>query len=146
MGLSGKKMIKRVISNYFMIVTLINIAMYVLGSIFRPDQQFSYEVMLAPLVYGALSLLPVGIMYSKKELSVKQLYLRKVLQLLCIELILYLAGYGIHNVKTAKVSMTVGFGLSVFFIYVLVDVLSSLLNVKEAKELTELFQDYQARQ
>ncbi len=60
-----------------MIVTLINIAMFILGSIFRPDQRFGYEVLIAPLIYGVLSLIPYIIMYSKKELTIKQLYIRQ---------------------------------------------------------------------
>lgn len=129
-----------------MIVTLINIAMFILGSIFRPDQRFGYEVLIAPLIYGVLSLIPYIIMYSKKELTIKQLYIRQFFQLISIEIILYLFGYGIENIKTAQISQTIGFGISILCVYVLVNLISSLLNVKEAKELTNLFEDFQAKQ
>ena len=61
-----KEFIKSTLASYFIIVTLVNVATLVLGSIFRPEQRFGYEAFLAPLLYGALGLIPVFIMYSHK--------------------------------------------------------------------------------
>ena len=66
--MSFKEHFKSVMSQFFVIATLINIAMFVLGEIFRPDDKFGYEALLAPIIYAAVSLVPMLCMYSKKKL------------------------------------------------------------------------------
>ena len=88
-------------------------------------------------------MIPVAVMYSKKELTVKQLYIRKVLQLFSIELILYLGGYGFENIKAAPRSQTVAFGISIIIVYVVEDVISGIINTNDAKKLTKMLHQYQ---
>lgn len=141
--MSGREFLKQIVTSFFVVVTLVTIAIGVLGNIFRPGQQFGYEAFFAPVLYGLLSMIPVAIMYSKKELTVKQLYIRKVLQLFSIELILYLGGYGFENIKTAPRSQTVAFGISIIIVYVVEDVISGIINTNDAKKLTKMLQQYQ---
>ncbi|MDD6193627.1 MAG: hypothetical protein PUB19_01865 [Lachnospiraceae bacterium] len=141
--MSGKDFLKQLITSFFVVVTLVSIAIAILGCVFRPEQRFGYEAFFAPVLYGLLSMIPVAIMYSKKELTVKQLYIRKVLQLFSIEVILYLGGYGIENIKTASKSQTVAFGISIVIVYVLADVISGIINANDAKKLTKMLQQYQ---
>lgn len=141
--MSGKDFLKQMISSFFVVVTLVNIAMAVLGRIYQPGQQFGYDAFLAPVIYGFLSMIPVAVMYSEKELTVKQLYLRKVLQLFSIELILYLGGYGVENIKAAPKSQTVAFGISIIIVYVVEDVISGIINTNDAKKLTKMLEQYQ---
>ena len=48
-------------AKYFFISTvLINVAMYVTGSLFAPDQKFGYEVLIYPLIYGFLACIPLS--------------------------------------------------------------------------------------
>ena len=54
-----KEHFKSVMSMYFIIVTLVNAATFILGSIFRPDQTFGYEAFLSPLIYAAVALVPM---------------------------------------------------------------------------------------
>ena len=77
-----KDRVKEIAGSYFISVTLINIAIYATGMIFRPQQTFGYEAFLSPLLFGMLTVIPTVIMYSKKELTVRQLLFRKVIQLL----------------------------------------------------------------
>ena len=141
--MSGKDFLKQMLTSFFVVVTLVSIAIAILGCVFRPEQRFGYEAFLAPVFYGLLSMIPVAIMYSKKELTVKQLYIRKVLQLFSIELILYLGGYGFENIKAARRSQTVAFGISIIIIYVVEDVISGIINTNDAKKLTKMLQQYQ---
>ena len=82
-------------------------------------------------------------MYSKKELTVKQLYIRKVLQLFSIELILYFVAYGIDNIKVAPKGQTIAFGISIVVVYVVEDVISGIINTNDAKKLTKMLHQYQ---
>lgn len=141
--MSLKQYFKEMISSFFIIVTLINIAIFILGNLFRPEQRFGYEAFLAPIIYGLFSLIPFIVMYSKKELTVKQLIFRKILQWFSIEVVLYVFGYGIDQVLHEDIGQTIGFGLSILIIYIVASVISNLLNVREAQELTALFKDFQ---
>ena len=141
-----KEFIKSTLASYFIIVTLVNVATLVLGSIFRPEQRFGYEAFLAPLLYGALGLIPVFIMYSPKELTIKQIVIRKIVQLIALEFILVLAGFGRENLKTENLALIASFALSVLIIYVLVHVTSWVLNLEMARQLTMDLQSYQSRE
>ena len=141
--MSGKECLKDILTSFFVIVTLINLAMTILGCAFKPEQTFGYEAFLAPLIYGALSLIPMAVMYSKKELTVKQLVFRKVLQLISIEIILYFAVYGPEHLTTEPIGQSISFGLSVLIIFVLANVISGIINTNDAKKLTRMLKQYQ---
>ncbi len=141
-----KEFIKSTLASYFIIVTLVNVATLVLGSIFRPEQRFGYEAFLAPLLYGALGMIPVFIMYSPKELTIKQIVIRKIVQLIALEFILVLAGFGRENLKAENLALIASFALSVLIIYVLVHVISWVLNLEMARQLTMDLQSYQSRE
>ncbi|MGN1088957.1 MAG: hypothetical protein ACI4Q6_01030, partial [Huintestinicola sp.] len=125
--------------------TLINGATFVLGEIFRPDERFGYDAFLSPLIYAAISLIPMLCMYSKKELTVKQLIAREVLQLAAIEIILIFFGLGKKCLAPENISLTVSFALSILIIYVLVILISWLLDMKTAKQLTNELKSFQDR-
>lgn len=140
--MSGKEFWKSVLMTYFMIVTLVNVANYVLGSLLNPGQQFGYEAFLVPLSFGFIGVIPEVIMYSKKELTVKQFWIRKVLHFISVLAIVFFIGYGVQNINEAPIEQTLMFGLSVVVIYVLVNVFMIILNTSEAKKLDKLLQDY----
>lgn len=141
--MSGKEYLKETMSSFFVVVTLVSVAIGVLGSIFRPEQRFGYEAFFAPILYGALSMIPIALMYSKKELTVKQFFFRRVLQLLSIEVILYLFGYGITNMKKEPLGQTVAFGVSILVVFVLEEIISGVINSNDAKKLNKLLEQYQ---
>ena len=59
-----------------------------MGMIYAPDTRFGYEALLFPVFYGFLGILPSAVLYSRKELTVKQMLLRKIIQLILIEAIM----------------------------------------------------------
>ncbi len=141
--MSGKEYLKQIFTSFFVIVTLINVVMTILGCSFKPEQTFGYEAFLMPLLYGALSLIPMAVMYSRKELTIKQLCFRKVLQLISIEAILYMAVFGTEHIKTEPINQTISFGLSVLIIFVVANVISGINNTNDAKKLTRMLKQYQ---
>ena len=143
--MSFKEHFKAVMSQFFVIATLINIAMFVMGEIFRPDDKFGYEALLAPIIYAAVSLVPMLCMYSKKELTVKQHFFRELLQIISIEFILIFFGLGAKSLDPENLTLTVSFALSVFIIYVLVYVIAWLLDLNTAKQINTDLKSFQSK-
>lgn len=140
-----KEHFKSVMSMYFIIVTLVNAATFVLGSIFRSDQTFGYEAFLSPLVYAAIALVPMLCMYSKRELTFRQYILREVFQLFAIEAVLIIFGLGTESLLPENRKLTAAFAFSVFVIYVLVVIISWLLDLKQAKTINSDLKSFQNR-
>ncbi len=77
---------------FFMLSTLITIAVSLIGSVFDGGARFGYDVLLEPVQYAALCMLPTFVTWSKYELSTRHLLIRKALMLLLIEAeVLFLA-------------------------------------------------------
>ncbi len=144
--MNGKENIKSIISSFFIIVTLVNIATFILGSVFRPDARFGYDAFLSPIIYGICSLIPFAITYSNRELKLKELLFREVLQLISIEVILCLLAFGGKAINKENISLIISFCVSIFIVYVLVNVITWLLDVKTAKEMTNDLHEYQNNQ
>ena len=143
--MSFKEHLKAVISQFFVIATLINLAIFILGEIFRPDEQFGYEAFLSPLIYAAISLVPMLCMYSKKELTIKQHIFRELLQLISIEFILIFLGMGSKSLERENLALTASFALSVFIIYVLVYVIAWLLDLNTARQINTDLKSFQSK-
>lgn len=142
--MSTKMFLKNIVYTYFIIVTLVVVATYVLGILFRPDQTFGYEAFLSPLIYGFFGILPTIVMYSKKELSIKQLIVRKILQLVILEVILMIVAFYDAGAFASNPGLLIGFGLSVLIIFVMTHIISFVLDCAQAKELNKsllLFQE-----
>lgn len=143
--MSFKEHLKSLLSFYFIIVTLINAATFILGEIFRPDDTFGYDAFLSPLIYAAISLVPMLCMYSKKELTLKQHIFREVLQLIAIEIVLIGFGLGEKCLDPENFALTASFALSVLIIFVLVSIIAWLLDMKTARQLTSDLKSFQDR-
>ncbi|MBQ5333080.1 MAG: hypothetical protein J6K92_07470 [Oscillospiraceae bacterium] len=143
--MSFKEHLKSVMSLYFVIVTLINAATFILGEIFRPDERFGYDAFLSPLIYAAIALVPMLCMYSKKELSLKQHIVRELLQLISIEVMLIGFGLGAKCLAPENIALTASFALSVLIIFVLVYVIALLLDMRLARKLNSDLKAFQNR-
>ena len=72
----GKEFIMKIIRTYFTLVTLITVAIFLIGAQLAPDASLSYTAFAIPLIYAACGVLPSVVMYSRKELTVKQFLVR----------------------------------------------------------------------
>lgn len=144
--MSFKSFLKSICSTYFIIVTLVNLATFVMGSIYQPEERFGYGAFLMPLIYGFLGILPMCVMYSKKELTLVQVLIRKLLQLILLEglLIGFVFGYGEFS-KDNTVQM-VSFAVTVLVVFLLVHVISFVLDMQQARQMTLDLLDYQNRE
>ena len=85
---------------YFMLVTFISILLMILGLAFDSERTFSYSVFLSPLIYAAVGVLPVFLPGHDKELSVKMLILKKIIELVIFIRMDITAYNGIFYIRT----------------------------------------------
>lgn len=143
--MSFKEHLKSVLLSYFAIVTLVDFAIFILGSIFRPDEQFGYEAFLSPLLYGAIALVPMLLIYSRRELTLKQQIIREVFKLIAIEAALLIFGFGLENLSSDNFWIIISFVGAVIVIFFMVHFIEWLLDVRVAKQLNSNLKDFQRK-
>ena len=118
---------------FFIITTFVNVASAIVGPVLMPGKTFGFAAFWSPLFAGLLGTLPSAVLYSKKELTLRQTILRKVLHVLLLEFILLLVGWLNGNISSA--GSFVLFALMVLAIYAAVTLFSFLLESREAKQI-----------
>ena len=141
----GKEFAIDLIRTFFTVVTLVNVAMLVLGTWLTPDMKFGYEAFCAPLIYGVVGTLPNIVMYSRRELTVKELLFRKMLEFILVEvLVLGVAFYGTDTFwRQPKIAISMG--ISIFLIYVIASIMDWAQNYVVAKRMTDELVKFQER-
>jgi hypothetical protein len=140
-----KDMIKDFFEGFFISVTLINLAMFILGLLFRPDQRFGYEVFIYPLIYGLIGMIPILVVRTQKELSVKQIIIRKIMQLFLLVVVLLGCIFGQSLKDPNRIPAIIGVAFSIVLIYVLVNVIEWMMDERVAKDMTEDLLKFQKR-
>ncbi|MBE6753721.1 MAG: DUF3021 family protein [Ruminococcaceae bacterium] len=133
----GKEFLNSLVRSYFAVVTLVVLAVAILGNIFAPEERFGYDAFYLPLLYGAIGVLPDVIMYSRKELSVKALIVRKVLQLVMIEGAILFIMFAFGPAYNRQPTLVVSVAISIFIIYILVNLMDYAHNCAAAKQLND---------
>ncbi len=140
-----KDRIREIAGSFFLSVTLINIAIFATGTIFRPEQKFGYEAFLTPLLFGLLTVIPTIIMYSKKELTIRQLLFRKAIQLLLDIVIVIAVIFAGNEMNRKTVTAAIGVSISIVIVFAAVHVIEWTLERRTAKQLTEQLLAFQER-
>ena len=135
--MQGKELMRDMINTYFMLVTMISGVMLILGVNFMPDASFGYEAFKMPLIYAAFGTLPNIVMYSKKELTMKQLLFRKMIQLILVEVIVVAVAVPAEVIKEGKTELIMSLVISILFVYILTHLIDWYQNYLAAKKMTE---------
>ena len=143
--MSFREFVKSLAAAYFVIVTLIVFGMYVLGTISHPDAALTYEAFLSPLIYGLLGVLPGFVLYSKKELTVRQFFFRKVLQLICIEAVIVIFSFGAKVLSLDDKPLIFSLMLTVLIVFVVSHVILYLIDMEQARKLNIDLEKFQKR-
>ena len=141
--MSFKVFLKKCLMEYFIVTTCVTAAIAILGLSLDPAATFGYEAYFSPLLFGLISLVPSLITYSRKELSFRQTLIRKVLHVIVLEAALLAFGFctGILHGAAAAFS----FGLTVFAVYLAVNLISWQLDKKDAGEINRTLKSLQGR-
>ncbi|MBO7422390.1 MAG: hypothetical protein J6T99_03255 [Oscillospiraceae bacterium] len=121
---------------FFMLSTLITIAVYLIGSAFDSEARFGYDALLTPIKYAALCLLPTLVMWSQHELSPKQILVRKALMLVLLEAVILFIAFTSPVIDTGSDKVILTLVGSVLVIFVLVNLFLWLQGSAEAKKLS----------
>lgn len=141
--MSLKDFAKQQLFDFFVITTFVNFAMFVLNSIYLKDAILTPEILLGPPLYGFFGTLPSWILFSKKELSARQYFIRQILQIICLELLLILLTFGNGNLRKENAGMITSFSISVLLIYFCVHLMRFVLDKRQANLLMQDLLDYQ---
>ena len=143
--MSGKEFLSKMFQTFFVLVTLINIVMLVSGSIWQPDMRFGYKAFAFPLIYASAGLLPEIVMYSKHELSIKEMIVRKVIQLLLIELVVNGVIFGEAALDAEYIGLLKIVSISIVIVFVLANFISWIMDSASAKRLTRELAEFQEK-
>lgn len=133
-----REFFKKCMIDFLLIQAGITLSIGIIGcsspSAGRPD----YSILFLPFIYAFFCLLPSFVVYSSKELSLKQMVFRKILQFLLIEavvlLVSYIAGAFIND------SLCVTILLTVAIIYAAVNLIDYYMEKNDSAEMTKKIQ------
>ena len=128
---------------FFMLSTLITVAVSLIGSKFDSGASLGYDALLVPIKYAALCLLPTLATWSRRELSTGELLLRKVLVLLLLEAEILLLAFRSPAIDTERPSVVLALAGSVLVIFVLVHLFTWLRESAEAKKMNADLEKFQ---
>lgn len=134
--------LRKNLMDFFVIVTCVSVVIGLLGLIYEPHRQFGYEAYFSPLIFGVIGVLPSLVTYSKKELTVKQMKVRKVIQLIILEGLVLTFGY---FMGVMKVNMMVSVASSVLVVFLMVHLITWIIDSKKAAQLNEDLKAFQGR-
>lgn len=138
-----KERIKNIAGSFFISVTLINLAILILGKILRPEQRFGYEVFAYPLIYGVIGIIPALFVRSDKELTVKQAIIKEIVQMI-MTVVAIVVFIFVGQPLTRDILITASaVALSIVIIYCLVVLIGWLMDLRTARVMTEDLKRFQ---
>ena len=138
-----KDRLNEALKTYFILVTLITILMFVLGTLFDGDRTLSYDAYLSPLIYAAIGSLPNLLLGSDKELSVKGLLIRRFFELIFIEAAVLVIAFSVSSIPTERTSVVAGLAVGIVVVYILTLVVEYIIELGNSKKLNEALYRYQ---
>ena len=135
----------RALRLYTLLVTLITVALMILGYLLDRDRVFGYEAFLSPLLYALIGTAATLVTRPGKELSVRNLIIRKVISLLLIEGAIIFLALNADTIPTEKSWVIPGLALGIFVVFVLAHVILYFADRKEAEKLNADLARYQEK-
>lgn len=128
---------------FFLLVTLILTAQFIIGNVLAPEQVLHYSDLLSPVIMAALCMIPTFVTYSKKELSVPQMFFRMVIQLIMIETIILTLAALSSEVGPYNFPVLAILAGTVFIIYVIIMLVLWVQQYFESQKMTEQLKKFQ---
>ena len=136
----------RALRLYTLLVTLITVALMILGYLLDRDRVFGYEAFFSPLLYALIGTAATLVTRPGKELSVRSLIIRKVISLLLIEGAIILLALNSDTIPTDQSRVLPGLMLGILAVFLLTHIILYLADRKEAERLSADLARYQEKQ
>ena len=130
---------------YFILVTLITVLLMVLGLLFDSDRTFGYEAFVSPLIYAAVGVIPVFFFHSDKEISMKQLIIRRIIQELSVEALILLIVFNAPNIPSERIEVVIGIAVGVLVVFILSMAVEYFFELTQANEMNRYLEEYHNR-
>ena len=130
---------------YFILVTLITVLLMVLGLLFDSDRTFGYEAFVSPLIYAAVGVIPVFFFHSDKEISMKQLIIRRIIQELSVEALILLIVFNAPNIPSERIEVVIGIAVGVLVVFILSMAVEYFFELTQANEMNRYLEEYRNR-
>ena len=124
--------------------TFICILQGVLGCIFMPDVKLDFGVLLSPPLFGFLSTLLGVVEFSSRELTVRQVLIRRVIHLLLIEGMVFGLNILVGNGFTFWMAVLLALGIAV--VYICVYVVLWVDELRYARVFNEKLKEFQKKE
>jgi hypothetical protein len=127
--------IKKLIRNYFIIFSIIVISNTVLRQIFSPNEYIELKSIYIYMICSLIGDLPTLIFYSSKEISEKQMRVRRVIHFMVLEVVL-LTWANVMGLLRGSLN-TISLAVQIAVVYVLIRILSWIDDRKAANRINE---------
>ena len=131
---------KKVIPNYFMIVTLITIGMAVSGILIYGNRDIGMATLFVPPVFGALGCLPLLLDFFFMKVRGLGYFLYNLAELIILEICLLTAGYFLGMVNSIM-TFTI-MALMIFSIFTAVGAVMYMQDKKFCDDLNDALAEY----
>lgn len=105
---------------FFVCTACITIMEGMIGMLLYPEQKMGYEAFFSPPIFGFCSVLFGFVTRSKKELSIKQILVRRGMHLLLIEALVFGANYAVGAIFKPLEAWILAIAIAVVFVMVYV--------------------------
>lgn len=126
---------RKVMPTYFMLVTFLVVFIWLCGTILEPEARFGYDVLLSPLIYGGIGVIPSILGYSRKEYTVRQAFIKNLLEFLLLLVLVMGFSVSMHVIKSWQEGVAIFLGVCV--IYALIAWIQWKMELRTASALTE---------
>ena len=131
--MSFREFLKECAMQFFIITTCVNVATALIGPVLYSGPTIGFGAFYSPVLSGILGTLPSIILYSKKELNLRQTIARKALHLVALEALLTTLAW--LNGNLSDIFAAILFMFTVFVVYLAVNLISWALGSREAKHI-----------
>ena len=107
--------IKQMLADYILVQAETALSIGIIGSIFASEQKITYQYFFLPALIGFICMLPCVITYFKEDMTVKQIIVQRVVELIVLEIALMGAVYYIVGDVPGKSGyIAIGFSILLF--------------------------------
>ncbi len=137
--MNESNLFSKMLRNYFIIFSVI----ILLTAVLNPTHAFTFRIIILAALFALAGDLTNLVYYSKKELSHKSRYIRKVIHFLLLEVVIVTLGNIMGQVSGVKQSAILA--LEVLVICMLVLLITWLIDRKTAKDINKQLENMRTK-